>query len=64
MAGLSKICKLYGGLTVKDSNGKSVRYVWDYIDDKAVPESEMTKERWAASEKKKWTRLMKEDKKP
>ena len=51
MAGLARICKLYGGMTI---NG--VKFVWDYAQDKAVPESEMPipSERHKASELARW----------
>ena len=51
MSGLARIAKVYGGMVV---NGK--RYVWDYAQDKAVPESEMPicSERHKASERAKW----------
>ena len=44
-----------GGMSIS-ANGTNVKYVWDYVADKAVPESEMMPgtERWAASERKKW----------
>lgn len=56
MAGLAKICKTYGEIKIS-SNGKTIKYVWDYVNDVAVPENEMTQERWAASEKVKWTKV-------
>ena len=37
MAGLARICKLYGAMVI---NGQ--RFVWDYATDRAVPEHEMT----------------------
>lgn len=51
MAGLRRICKLYGGMVV---NGE--RYVWDYAADEPVLASEMPEggERWKASEQAKW----------
>ena len=49
MSGLQKLCKAYGRMQIQ-----GVMYVWDYVDDKAVKESEMTKERFAESEKIKW----------
>lgn len=51
MAGLARICKMYGSMVI---NGK--KWVWDYAQDKAVPEEELKadKERFAASEKAKW----------
>ena len=63
MGGLSKICRLYGGMTVKGSDGKTVKWLWDYVNDKARLESEMTKEEIAASEKKKWEGVRNELKK-
>ena len=36
MAGLARICKMYGGMEI---NG--TKYVWDYARDEAVPEDEM-----------------------
>ena len=56
MAGLARICKMYGSIII---NGE--RWVWDYAKDEAVLESELVadKERFAASEKAKW-KLMKE----
>ena len=51
MSGLARIVKLYGGMTV---SGK--KYVWDYVADKAVLESEMPfgSDRHKASEKAKY----------
>lgn len=51
MAGLARMCKAFGAMTI---NGK--RMVWDYADDKAVPEEEMPvwSERWRRSERAKW----------
>ena len=51
MAGLRKICKLYGSMTV---NGQE--FVWDYANDEPVPKSEMPhgSERHARSERAKW----------
>lgn len=51
MAALSKICKLYGSINVKGTNGKEVLWVYDYVNDKPRIKSEMTKEEFAASEK-------------
>lgn len=52
MGGLARICKRYGRMRI---NGTMM--VWDYVADKAVPESEMPdgSERWKASERKRWT---------
>lgn len=51
MAGLARIAKMYGGMTV---NGKT--YLWDYAADKAVTEEEMPhgSERHVLSEKARW----------
>lgn len=51
MAGLKRIAKICGGIEIQ-----GVRYVYDYVSDECVPESEMptSGERWKASEKKKW----------
>lgn len=52
MAGLSKICKSLGGITVRNQNGEAVHWVWDYVAQKAVHETDMPvgSERWKASE--------------
>ena len=51
MAGLAKIAKMFGGMTI---NGK--KFVWDYAADKAVPADEMKtgSARHKASERAKW----------
>lgn len=54
MSGLQRLCKMYGSITAKNDKGKTVRWVWDYANDKARIESEMTKEELAASDKAKW----------
>ena len=51
MSGLRNLCKIYGRLTVKGSNGKEVEYIWDYSKDEPRTKSEMTKEEIAESEK-------------
>lgn len=55
MAGLRKICKLYGAMTIQ-----GVRWVWDYANDEPVRESEMKpgSERHRASERAKWLPMM------
>jgi len=63
MSGLQRICKIYGGMTVKSNDGKTVKWLWDYVNDKARLESEMTKEEIMASEKKKWEGIKNELKK-
>ncbi|MBS1982837.1 MAG: hypothetical protein JST16_01590 [Bdellovibrionales bacterium] len=57
MAGLARICKMYGGMEI---NGK--KYVWDYARDEAVPEDEMPtgSERHRDSEKAKFKALQQE----
>lgn len=41
MAGLRRICKMLGGMTMTGNDGKTVKYVWDYASDEPVPEEEM-----------------------
>ena len=55
MAGLARICKLYGSMEI---NGK--KYVWDYATDKAVPTEEMPtgSDRWKESERARWNATM------
>jgi len=50
MAGLARICKLYGSIRVQGQT-----FVWDYVADKAVDQKLMPvgSERWNASEKAK-----------
>jgi hypothetical protein len=57
MAGLAKICKLYGQMEIIGRDGKSVIWLWDYVNDKPRLKSEMTKEEIKASEKVKWNKL-------
>ncbi|MES2733582.1 MAG: hypothetical protein V4714_17690 [Bacteroidota bacterium] len=57
MGGLARICRIYGGITAKDANGKTVTWLWDYVNEKPRLETEMTKEEIAASEKEKWKRF-------
>lgn len=54
MAGLARICKMYGSIEVSDANGKKVTWIWDYANDKQRLKTEMTKEEIMASEKAKW----------
>lgn len=56
MAGLAKICKQFGGITVRTHDGVPVDWVWDYANDVAVKSAEMPKgsERWKASERARW----------
>lgn len=60
MSGLRMICKLYGGITVRE-NGKTIKYLWDYNRDEPVREEEMKdREKFDKSEKKKWLSLQKQ----
>ena len=63
MAGLAKICKLYGRMTTRDAEGNAVTWVFDYAADKAVHEKEMPEgsERWKASERAKWEGIAKHE---
>lgn len=58
MAGLRKLCKMFGSLTVKDADGHEVRYVWDYARDEPVTREQMPEggERDKLSERAKWLR--------
>lgn len=58
MGGLARICKMFGGMTVKDGE-QTVRYVWDYAADEAVAEDQMPpgSERHKQSERAKWLNL-------
>jgi hypothetical protein len=58
-AGMNMLCKLYGKLISIDDKGNKVIHVWDYANDKAMLESEMTKEMTAASEKAKYEMIKK-----
>ena len=53
MTGLSKVCKMFGSMTVK-SKGKSVMFVYDYIQDRVRCKSDMTKSELKANEKAKY----------
>lgn len=61
MAGLQRICKMFGALNAVDEKGNRTERVWDYVADKAVLKSEMPEasERWQASERKKYEELKK-----
>lgn len=56
MSGLGRVLKIYGRMSVS-ANGKTVWWRWDYFNDKARLESEMTKEEIMASEKAKWNQI-------
>lgn len=57
MAGLARICKQYGSMTVT-SGKKKVRWIFDYVNNLPRLEKEMTKEEIAASQaaREKWKR--------
>lgn len=59
MAGLKKVCKLYGGITIQ-----GVKWVWDYAIDEPVKESDMPigSERHKNSERAKYKSMMEEKK--
>lgn len=57
MAGLARICKMYGSIKVSGEDGKTVTWLWDYANDKPRLETEMTKEEIEASEKAKWMNI-------
>lgn len=54
MAGLAKICKLYGSIKI---NG--VTWIYDYDNDKPRLQTDMTEDEVKASEKAKWMQLKK-----
>lgn len=58
MAGLRRICRMYGGMTVTEK-GKKTKYLWDYANETAVKSTEMTKAMQKASDIA-WAKLMKE----
>jgi|LakMenEpi03Aug12_release.lakeMendotaPanAssembly.Ray.scaffolds.fasta_scaffold25606_7 hypothetical protein len=62
--GLSKVAKICGGLTVS-ANNQTLKYVYDYAQDKAVLESEMPQgsDRWKESERVKWSKVLRSDSK-
>ena len=41
MAGLRNICRAYGGMKVTGNNGTTINYVWDYVADEPMPDTEM-----------------------
>lgn len=61
MAGLSKICKQFGGIRVRTHDGRAVDWVWDYANDCAVKAEQMPEgsERWQLSERAKFGALQK-----
>ena len=59
MGGLSRLCKMYGRIDMKDADGNKVIWVYDYHNDEPVLKSEMTKDQFTLSEKAKWGRFKK-----
>ncbi len=57
MAGLKRVCKLYGSISIMDAKRKKTTWIWDYANDKPRLKTEMTKEEIKASEKAKWTQV-------
>lgn len=59
MAGLQKLCKAFGGMTVRGADGKQVKYVWDYAAGEAVTEDQMPfgSERHKVSEKARYSAM-------
>jgi len=57
MAGLAKICKMYGSIEMSDAKGNKVTWLWDYVNDKPRLKTEMSKEEIMASEKAKWNNV-------
>lgn len=56
---MQMILKTYGSMIVKGDDGKNVVWLWDYKNDVARLESEMTKEEKGESEKAKWDYIKK-----
>jgi hypothetical protein len=56
MAGLRMICKMYGGMTVRGKDGKTIHWVWDHAADEPCHREDMPvgSERWKASERAKY----------
>lgn len=56
MGGLARICRAYGGMKVTGNDGTAINYVWDYVADQAVPDTEMPRgsARHRASEKRRY----------
>ena len=57
MAGLQRICKMYGSIEVVGNDGKKVIWLWDYVSDTARLKSEMSKAEILASDKAKWMKV-------
>lgn len=54
LTGLQKVCRIYGRMKCGDT-----MMAWDYVNEVAIPEKELraNKERWAASERKRFEEL-------
>lgn len=52
MGGIRRICKAYGGMTVK-IDGQTAEYVWDYVKDEPVLKQDFDHARWVTSKHKK-----------
>lgn len=52
MGGLSRVAKIYGGMTIIGKDGKEVEWLFDYVQDKSRLKSEMSKAEIKASEKR------------
>jgi hypothetical protein len=50
--GLKMIAEIYGGLSFT-RDGKTTKYIYDYVNEELVEESQFTKEQQEASERKK-----------
>lgn len=59
MAGLARVLKAYGLMTVIGNDGRKVEWAWDYAADEPVDSAEMPigSERWKASERAKYAPL-------
>lgn len=57
MAGLARLCKMYGSMEVSDANGNKVTWLYDYAQDKPRLKNEMTAEEIKESEKQKWLKI-------
>ena len=57
MAGLQRVLKLHGSMIVEGNDGKKAVWLWDYVNDKARLQSEMTEEEIMASDKVKYQHI-------
>ena len=56
MGRLTDLCKAFGSMQVS-RNGKTVKWIYDYANDKPRMEKEMTKEEIRESERAKWMKV-------